>query len=347
MTENLDYDRFKWQNEAVDSDTIRRAADKTEVFYAPTGASNDNAEQRLAVYQTLPDKITSPDVIYRFGAWSDDYGRDPEGAYFNAVLAQHTGRRVLAINSPGVHYSKWHKDTGIEAPHTLAMTPDQHGELRKTGRFNRIGEAAMRAGLLAEAHFDLRLAEDDQLPDSDREKTRTLYGSSLAVATLGGATRYALDNLVPFRAVVAEDGANFTEKKVRELGRDFGGENKHLKSYTSQNPEPLRSSDENPVRWVRRTFLEGDSRRANIALARGLARGAFLDTLGDPEGLRGVRVITTRGSHSRVNDPRGHAEVVAALREAGADVNDSTYERQGHGYTLTTQGVVEAIELAA
>lgn len=327
------YEDFAWENPAVDDAAILRAAKNTEVVYAPTGASTDTAEQRLAVYRTVPDEIKDAKVIWRFAAWSDDYGRSPEGALFNAAIAQDLGRVVLAINNPGVHFSKWHKD-GVTAEQTLVMTPDQR-ESVSSGNFRPIGGATVRAAIFASKHFGLSV------------ESPYIYGSSLAGAIAGAGARYALDNGVTPGGIALEDVANYDQVPLLELGNNFRKEGGYMKGYLAQNPEVIRDADENPLRWIRRSFLERQGFTSNLALARGLARGSFIAMLGDPDAFQDMPVLITGGSASLINKGIGQEKAVKHLRNGGADVEEVIYGGHHHNYTVTSRAPTDALRQVA
>ncbi len=307
-----------------DEEDIAKAAIETrERIYVPTGAG-DKADQKLAVYLTVPDGVDrSKSPIVRFPAWSDDNGR-LEGAYFDALLARATDRPVLAPNAPGVDSSEW-RDAIYDETHL--MTSDQHEELRRLGSFRKVGAAVARA--LHEASEQFGLTSE-----------HIYHSSSQGVALAGAAMAAALARGDKLQGLVFSEGVNFRERGLLTLAAQFGLQNRYAAGYLAQNPDIIPA--EEMQHWAARVR---EAKSANWSYIQGLTQGMFVSDAGDVSPLQEqkVPVLMTRGTASHLSNGEAYAGVKNHLQSKGVVVFDKPYEGHDHPYTMTVQSVVDAV----
>lgn len=320
------YEEFQFKG-ASSSDAIEQIVKKREVRYVPTGYD----DQHLAVYRTMPLSVRSPEPIVRLPAWSDDNGR-PEGALFDAYLAEATGREVLAPNAPGVDFSDW-RDAAHDATHR--MTPDQLEQLRRHGSFQKVGHAVVRA-LVA------------TMEQTEGRRELIIHGSSMGVALAGGVIRGALDEDMGVKGIVLAEGVNADQRSIPVLGGQFLTQFADAEGYIKQNPERLQDEGEPMTRWLRRT---AEAVTANSAYVRGLARASFMHDIGDISGLsrqeQGVPVYITRGTASTLATEKGFEAMRQTFESAGVDTQTQEFKGHTHPYTMTVQSVLDVVDKIA
>lgn len=319
--QKANYEDFRFKGTS-DPEVIDQIVKKREIRYVPTGYD----DQHLAVYRTLPHNVRSSEPIVRLPAWSDDNGR-PEGALFDAYLAEATGREVLAPNAPGVDFSGWRDDTYDEMHR---MTLDQREQLRQDGSFRKVGHAVVRA-----------LART--MDQTGGQRDLIVHGSSMGVAFAGGVISGALQEDVRLKGIVLAEGVNADERSIPALGRQFLSQFADAQGYIEQNPDRLQEEAESMPRWLRRT---GEALTANVAYVRGLARASFMNDLGDVDGLgeQGVRAYITRGTASTLATEKGFAAMRGHFESFGVETETQEFKDHTHPYTMTVWSVVDAVD---
>lgn len=288
------FEDFRYIDNTPD-EVITATVENRERVYASTGFDSDQAEQRLPVYLTAPSHIAGDEVIVRMPAWSDDNGR-PEGALFDAYLAESTGRRVIAPNAPSIDFSAW---ADPEYHDASQLTPDQLEELKWRGSFKRTGAAVMRATYNGAKELGI---DDPQL---------VITASSMGSAIAAGAIREALGYGMTLRGITLGETVNTIYRPLPVLGMQFGLQNTTAPGYLAMNPQRLQDAGESMGHWAKRT-IEG--RRGNLPYARALGRGTFYGDLGFIDGLsrtdQAVPIHISRGGGSRLSPDYAHEELV-------------------------------------
>lgn len=312
-----------------DRDVIDEIVQNRQRTYAATGFDSDTGEQRLATYLTTPLNLQSDEIVIRATAWSDDNGRD-SGATFDAYVAQETGRRVIAVNAPGVEYKGFQDPAFADAQE---RTPEQLEELRQ-GKFRKVGAASMRAIENAAEEFGL----------ADREYI--LSASSMGVALGAGALYAAMRDGITINGVVLAEPVNHITRSRLILAKDFGSQAGLVPGYVDGNPEYLKEVESrvNPnVDLARRVW---DDRKANTRYWAALAKGAFLYDLGNIDGLENVPIRITHGAGSKLS-PTGAFDEFVSQFEQVADVSAEEFGDESnlhdHPYTMTVQSVIDGV----
>jgi len=307
---------------AIDPDAVNQAVTARVRIYMP---SVDG--QELAVFSTAPTRLKYPETIVRATAFSDDNGRT-DGAYFDAYLAEATGRVVMAVNTPGIDY---YADTDV-TKQLGQLTPEQKEELRMVGSFRKVGEASMRALNAAAVMYDI---EDHPF---------IVTASSMGVAVAGGMLREAFESDTKIAGIVMAEPVNHIRRPLGRLGKEFLGANKTAGGYVDVNPHPINQMEPG-VRFVRRVVHGGE---ANIAYARALGAGTLRRDLGEIDPMADLKMPTylTRGTASRLSaskNGREFEELAEYLQPNDALAIDR-FEGHDHPYTMTVQSVIDGIE---
>lgn len=296
-----------------------------ETILAPSGAYDDISEQRLATYVTVPTNLAGPELITRATAWSDDNGR-PSGAAFDAAIAHATGRRVIAVNAPGV-------DTFTRADNLprQELTPDQIEDLKR-GSFVKVGAA------VAEAYQNAALIHGESDPSF------YFTASSMGSAFTAGMIRHAGESGMKVRGVTLAETVNTDRVKIPTFGKRFIDGQTHAPGYLEMNPQVVQDLPESKLKWLLRVSRDA---KANWLYAGAMAHGRFLDDLGTPDHLEGIPVYLSRGAGS----PLTNGPALEAIRNAfpPGSVEAETFGHpvenpHDHGYTLTTESVVAALK---
>lgn len=306
----------------IDEANVRRSAEsRTRV-----DAISDDG-QRLGVFSVTPSNLAYPEIIVRSTAFSDDNGR-PEGALFDAYLAEATQRRVMAVNTPGVDYFI-HDDTTRRLGR---LTPDQHEELKIYGSFRKVGEASMRA------------VHNASLINGEEHPSFIISASSMGVAVGAGMIREALDKNMELSGVVLAEPVNHMKRPLGKLGLQFMMTNATAPGYLEMNPDPIRDTGESMGFWLRRVVA---GRLANVAYAGALSAGTFRTDLGPIDGLADMKtpLYATRGTASRLSssaDGRDFSELIEYLHPIDSLQYD-LFDGHDHPYTMTLQSVIDGV----
>ena len=324
--------RFKGADDADLRQRVNTITSRRRRVYAPTGYETIGADQRLGVYVTTPLDPQGEELVIRTTAFTDDNGRE-SGAVFDALIADATGRRVIAANAPGVDYSKT-MDPTFETNQELS--PDQIEELTQHGMhsgFIRTGDAVMNA-----IHYTAH--------ELDISRQYILTASSMGVALGAGMLRSALENNHDVKGVTLAEPVNHVARRLPGFAKDFLVSGSRQPGYLAMNPDVLSELDEPPLKWMERVV---EDRKANWTYARALGKGSFYLDLGAVDGLEEVPVYLTRGAGSRLSQAAPFAGMVAKFKRVGGDyVDDRTFgdnvaNPHDHPYTMTVQSVIDGV----
>lgn len=308
----------------IDEEAVRRvAAARTRVDAPSTDA------QLLGVFTATPENPKGSEIIVRATAWSDDNGR-PEGGLFDAYLAEATGRRVMAVNAPGVDYF-----AADEVTKRLSrLTPEQQEELRLKGSFCKVGRACMQA--LCNA----------AVMNGEDAPSFVVSASSMGVALSAGMLREAFDSDAKVAGAIFAEPVNHISRPVATLAGQFLWTNTTAPGYINMNPEPLVDVQESFPFYARRVL---DGRTANLAYVRALAAGTFYADLGlgTVDGLTGTKtpLYVTHGTASRLalNGHAGNMRYFLDYLGPNGRPQHDTFEGHDHPYTMTVQSVVNGV----
>jgi hypothetical protein len=321
------YDDFRYSGVSVDNLEIDDAAvRRTAETRTRVDAESDDG-QSLAVFMMTPDHLLYPEVVVRSTAFSDDNGR-PEGALFDAYLAEATHRRVMAVNMPGVDYFA----EDIASTQLGRLTPDQLEELKMYGSFRKVGEASMRA------------LQNAALMNGEHNPSFIVTASSMGMAVAAGMVRESFDKNMDVTGVVLAEPVNHVKRSLAKLGLQFAMTNSTAPGYLKVNPEPLNEVTESMGFWVKRV-LEG--RSANWAYARALGSGTLRADLGPIDGLADTKtpLYITRGTASRLSsdrDGKDFAELLDHFKLVDSLEYD-LFDGHDHPYTMTVQSVIDGV----
>jgi hypothetical protein len=320
--EDFRYSGVSIDNLEIDDEAVQRTAETRTRIDAE---SHDG--QSLGVFTVTPDRLLYPEIIVRSTAFSDDNGR-PEGALFDAYLAEATHRRVMSVNMPGIDYF-----TEDMASNTLSrLTPDQLEELRMYGSFRKVGESSMRA------------LQNAAVMNGEHNPSFIVTASSMGVAVAAGMIRESFDKNMDVTGVVFAEPVNHVKRPLAKLGWQFAMTNATAPGYVAVNPEPLNESAESMGFWFKRV-LEG--RTANWAYARALGAGTLLRDLGPIDGLADTRtpLYVTRGTASRLSSDKSGKDFTDFLEhlEQIKSLEHDTFEGHDHPYTMTVQSVIDGV----
>jgi len=318
--ETFRYRGTDFDGNTIEKEAVERTVDERTRQYAPSADG-----QELAVFTTVPQNLKHQEIVVRATAFSDDNGRS-DGAYFDAYLAEATGRMVMAVNTPGVDY---YAET--EAAKRLGqLTPDQAEELRMIGSFSKVGAASMRA---------LKAAS---LLNGTENNPYIITGSSMGIGVSGGMLSEAFDSNSKIAGVVWEEPVNHVRRPFLRLGAQFLGANGTAGGYVAMNPSPIDKAEPG-LQFMNRVR---DGRKANLRYAMALAAGTLLGDLGPIDALADMKIPFDlgRGSASSLSGgEQAFADLVAHLKP-----NDSlvarVHEGHDHPYTMTVQSVIDGVD---
>lgn len=314
--------------------------------YELTGFGSDVADQRLGTYVSTPPELKGPELVVRATAFSDDNGRE-SGAYFDALIAHGTGRRVIAVNAPGVEYKDYLRadnDSHLspeQAEAAQELTPDQI-EFLKKGSFQKTGEASMvalfNAAQVYEATPRFIVISSSMGSAQTAGKVRAAAGKGYDIAGVSFAEIVNTIDRVP------RIGSMPVGPKWGKILPQFAGGMGLAPQYTEHNPAVLRRHDtEKTGGWARRVV---NDTRANSLYAGALAQPGFYDDLGDVEHLEGRPVLLTRGAASELSPVEQFGRLSRAF--TGTALNSITYGDQNnphdHPYTMTVGYYVAAVK---
>lgn len=320
--EDFRYLGTTFDGEDIDGEAVELTVSKRTRTQAPSEEG-----QKLAVFTTTPQRLKHPELIVRATAFSDDNGRS-DGAYFDAYLAEATGRRVMAVNTPGVDYyaeSDETRDFG-------RLTPGQKEELRMIGSFRKVGAASLQA---------LNAAS---LMNGTEDHPYIITASSMGVAVAGGMLHEAFQSNTSVAGVVMAEPVNHMRRPLSRLGKEFLGANGTAGGYVDMNPEPINQMEPG-LQFVRRV---AHGREANLAYARALGAGTLRRDIGEVDPMADMKVpfYLTRGTASRLSaskDGREFEEFARYLQPNDALVVQK-FEDQDHPYTMTVQSVIDGVD---
>jgi hypothetical protein len=329
------FEEFAYQG-PDDASIIDDIVESRTKIYTATGFG-DTVDQRLATFVSTPPVLAGPEFVVRSTAFSDDNGRK-SGAYFDALIAEATGRRVIATNAPGVEYNQYfgNENTGDlsaeEAQAAQELTKDQIEDLARRHSFVRVGQASMVA---------LHNAAQTLETHPQFVVTASSMGSALAAAKLRAAGERGFDITgASFAEVVNTVNRNMYFKLLPQFGAGMG----LAGLYVEHNPEVLKEHDnEGQMGWLKR--LVNDT-KANKLYGGALARDGFVNDLGNIDHLTGKPVLLTRGGASELSPehlfaPLGeHFGRVALLRSTV--FGDRESNPHDHPYTMTVKSVIDA-----
>lgn len=305
----------------IDSDNVRRTADTR----TRTDTPSDDGQQ-LGVFITTPEQVQNSEIIIRSTAFSDDNGR-PEGALFDAYLAEATGRRVMAVNAPGVDY--FGDDT---AKQLSSLTHEQLHELKYRGSFHKVGAVSMRALYNA------------AIMNGEMDPSFILSASSMGVAIGAGMLREAYDNNMNISGVVLAEPVNHIKRPIAKLGVQFAKTNGNAPGYIEMNPKPIADASEAMSFWLKRV---AEGRTANWAYARALGAGTFRADLGGIDGLADTKtpLYVTHGTASRLSSDASGRDMRRFLEDFAPidSLQHEAFNDHDHPYTMTVQSVIDGV----
>lgn len=320
--EDFAYTGRTLEGNLIDDVAVQRTAEARTRTDAPSG----DGEQQLGVFTTTPESLISPEIIIRATAFSDDNGR-PEGGLFDAYVAEATGRRVMAVNAPGVDYF------GDDVAKKLGrLTPDQLEDLKRRGSFQKVGAASMQSLYNA------------AIMNGEIDPSFIVSASSMGVAIGAGMLQEAYDKNIDISGVVLAEPVNHTKRPTAKLGLQFAKTNGNAPGYIEMNPQPIIDNSETMSFWAKRV-VEG--RTANWAYARALGAGTFQADLGGIDGLADTKpgLYITNGTASRLSSDASGRDMKQFLEQfASVDsLQHDAFVGHDHPYTMAVQSVVDGV----
>lgn len=321
--EDFAYTGHTLEGNLIDDAAVQRTAEARTRTDAPSG----DGEQQLGVFTTTPENLISPEIIIRATAFSDDNGR-PEGGLFDAYVAEATGRRVMAVNAPGVDYFG-----GDAAKQLGRLTPDQLEDLKRRGSFQKVGAASMQS------------LYKTVIMNGEIDPSFIMSASSMGVGLGAGMLREAYDKNINISGVVLAEPVNHIKRPAAKLALQFGKTFVKTFGYIKMNPQSIIDNSESMGLYTKRV-AEGYT--ANWAYAaRALGAGTFQADLGGIDGLADTKpgLYITNGTASRLSSDTSGRDMKQFLEQfAPVDsLQHDAFVGHDHPYTMTVQSVIDGV----
>lgn len=334
--------------DGIPSSRVQELYDNRTVLHVPTGAYyHVGGEQLLGVAVTeaqpkSPEQLHEEGVRRRLGgsaidlvnllAITDEIDRNDSSQYRDALQAQYasdiTGQNVRYITpgSPGIEtsppWTRWFKKR-LTATQTATL---QGGSLAKTA-------AAQYAAYKQVAN-----------PDADMY----VRGASMGAASAAPFIREVIKDGAGERlkGAVFHEIPNYRKRSLIGRTVDFMLKSGDANAAHDNNPEIMQQKREGVGKWLGRLTV---SLSANKAYGEAIAKGKFLDDLGDLEELKRsaphLKVVVANGGESVISPTEDNADFKNKLEAVGIPVTPVIYPDGNHADTMDEQKVAELNEI--
>jgi hypothetical protein len=332
----------------IPSSRVQELNDSRELLHLPAGALyHVGGEQQLGIAVTEatpqnPEQLHDEEMRQELGgraidfinllAITDEINRNDSSRHRDSLQAQHasdvTGQEVSYITpaTPGVETSApWRRlfKKRLTATQVAFL---QGGSLSKTA-------AAQYATYKQVAN-----------PDAD------IYvrGASMGAASAAPFVKEVIKDGAGERlkGVVLHEIPNYRERSLLGRTYDFMFKSGDPNAAQDNNPEIMQKNREGMVKWLGRL---GVSLFANKAYGEAIAKGKFLDDLGDLEELKSnapnLNVVLANGSESVISPTEDNIDFKRKLESAGMPVTHVVFPEGNHADTMDEQKVAELNEI--